>query len=136
MLVGFRAGADRDGVGGAVGNLDGYDRRRTRGKRRARHDPVCRTGFERERVGTTGRDVFGDGQQHGLLGRRGGDVVGDDGVPVHRGVVEAGQRQRGDDIVGQHQTQRVGERQGDRPAAGDQTGDDAPVLFDGAHQTG
>ena len=83
-----------------------------------------------------GGDVLGDGQQHGLLGCRGGDVVGHHGVPVHRRVVEPGQRQRRHHVVGQHQAECLGERQRDRRLAGDQAGDDAPVFLDGAHQTG
>ena len=136
MLAGFRTRADLDGVGRGVGGLDGYHGGGTGGQRSTGHDPVCGTGFERERIGAACGDVLGDGQQHGLLGGRGGDVVGDDGVPVHRRIVEARQRQRRHHVLGKHQAQRVGDGDGDRRLAGDQIGDDATMLLDGPHQTG
>ena len=105
-------------------------------QRRAGHDPVCGTGFERERIGPAGRDVLGDGQQHGLLGGRARDVFGDDGVSVHRGIVEAGQRQRGHHVVGQHQPKGVGDGHASRRPASDQVGDDATMFLDRTHQTG
>ena len=76
------------------------------------------------------------GSNTGSLVARPRDVVGEDGVPVHRRVVETGQRQRGHHIVGEHEAERVGERHRDRRARRDQRGDDALVLVDGTHQTG
>ncbi len=57
------------------------------------------------------------GSRTGLFVARLRDVLGDDGVAVHRRVVEARQRQRRDHVLGEHQPERVGERHGDRAGA-------------------
>ncbi len=136
VLSGLGGRADRDGVRRAVGGLDRNHSGGTGRDRRTRHDPVCRTGFQRQQIGAAGGDVLGDRQQHRLFGAGPGDIVGNDRVAVHGRVVEARQRQRRQHLLGQHQPERVAERHADGRARRDQAGDDAPVLLDRTHQTG
>ena len=56
------------------------------------------------------------------------------GVPVHRRVVETGQRQRRHDVVGEDEAERVAtvpRRSAARAVIS--AGDDPLVLFDGPH---
>ena len=63
-------------------------------------------------------------------------IFGDNGISVHRGIVEARQRQRCHHVFGKYQPQRAVESDGERRSGTDEVGDDVLMLFDGPHQTG
>jgi hypothetical protein len=133
------AGADVHSRGGcavdahdgdaAVGAFDLDDGVRARRHRGAGHDPRRRTGRQRPGVGPAGRDVLGYRQRDGQSAY----VLGAYRVTVHRGVGEWRQVDRRHQVVGQHETDRLAEREQFGGSWREQAGDDGGVLLDGAH---
>ena len=91
----------------AVGPLVGHDRVRTSGHRRAGHDLDGCPGRHREQPRLAGADLTDDRKVHRVVVAGGGHVVVRHGVAVHRGVVEARQRDRGRDVFGGDQAERL-----------------------------
>ena len=91
----------------AVGPLVGDDGGGTGRHRGAGHDLDGRAGRDGEDRGLAGADLPDDGQPDGRVLARTGHVVGQHGVAVHGRVVEAGQRDGGDHVLGERQAQRL-----------------------------
>ena len=90
-----------------------------------------------ERLGSAGRNVFGDRQFHWMFIGGADDVIGhrrrSRPLPSCRNRAATA----GGHVGGQHQAERFGQRHVDRRARRDQPGDDALVFLDGSHgQTG
>ena len=105
------------GVGGVIvvetsRVLHHDDRVRALGNGGAGHDPDRLVRAYRDRRRAPGRKLADDAQYHRRLLRRAGRVGGPNGVAVHCGVGERRDRLRGDDIGGEHETGRVGDRDG------------------------
>ena len=86
-LADVRSAAQRfentDLIRSRIRNLDMRDRIRPLGHQRASHDPDRRAGLDTFRGHRSCRKILDDAQ----CDRRVGDVVGADGVSIHRGVV-------------------------------------------------
>ena len=123
---------DPDLGGAAVGPLVGDDRVGARRDRGAGHDLGRRAGLERAQGGLAGADLADDRQRHRLVGGGARDVGQADGVPVHRGVVEARQRDRRDDVLGAGEAERVEQGLGDRRHRAHAAEHPREVLLDGA----
>ena len=107
VLAGLGRLVDADLRGAAIGPFVGDDRVGAVGDRGAGHDLGGVASRQRARTGLAGADLAHDRQQHRLVGAGAGHVGAVDGVPVHRRVVEAGQRHRRDDVLGADQPERI-----------------------------
>ena len=94
----------------AVGPLVRHDGVGTGGHRRAGHDLHGRAGRHRQDPRLAGADLADDRQVDRVVVAGGGDVVVHDGVPVHRRVVEARQRDRGEHVGGHAEAEGVQQR--------------------------
>ena len=88
-------------------------------------------GRQRQDRGLAGADLPDDRQRDRGVLAGAGDVVGDHGVAVHRGVVEARQRDRGDHVLGQGQAERLHQRLREGRQRGDRGQDALDVVGDG-----
>jgi hypothetical protein len=101
------------------------------------HDPGRLAGADRACGGVAGGQIGHDGQPHGGVWGRSEQVRRAHGIPIHRGVVEAGKVDEADDIGSSHETDRRAEREGcGRQRASDRE-DRCQVLLDRAvsHRT-
>ncbi len=101
----------------AVGPLVGDDRGGAGRHRGAGHDLDRGARRHREDRRLAGPDLTDDGQHDGRVLGGAGDVVGDHGVAVHRGVVEARQRDRRHDVLGQRRGRAPPSAAAGRPGA-------------------
>ena len=99
-----------------------------------RHDHRL-TGLEVDQFGTACVEFV---ELVGIAGsRRSGErhIDGPHGVPVDGGLVKTGHRSLGDDLLGAHQSLRLGDGHPYRPRSHRRSGHQRQMIFDGPHLT-
>jgi len=126
-------GPDLDHGHAGVGVFDRHDRIRLSRQGGPGHDAGRRAPRHVERPRITGRNI-GDHRQPDRKGPV--EVGGVNGIPIHRGVVETGQIEAGDDGGRAHQAPRLRGRDRHRRQRRHKGEQGGAVVLDGAHHHG
>ena len=124
---------DANDLGPGVGALDRHDGVGAVRHRGAGHDPHRSAGPDGLGGAVARRHVVDDGQLDRSILAGQGDVGREHGVPVHRRVVERGQRPGCRDVRREDAAVRGGQRELDRGQDRDPREDPAAVLVDAQH---